>query len=102
LDPQTLTGEIGRANLDASGLDQSFISGLTDPAGIAVDGAHIYWTEFNPATQTAEIGRANLDGWREAHRQRNLVPIIPEDSSPSAGGAQLRLDRMGKLVMACI
>jgi hypothetical protein len=48
---------IGRANLDGSGLDQSFISGATDPIGVAVDAQHVYWTN-GPGT----IGRANLDG----------------------------------------
>jgi sugar lactone lactonase YvrE len=49
---------IGRANPDGSGVDQSFIS---DPGyeagGLAVDGAHVYWTQF-----TGAINRANLDG----------------------------------------
>jgi virginiamycin B lyase len=49
---------IGRANLDGSGVDQTFITGASDPAGVAVDARHIYWA--NVATGT--IGRANLDG----------------------------------------
>ena len=53
-------GTIGRANLDGSGADRSFISGLPPWAvnGIAVDDAHIYWG----ADFTDRIGRANLDG----------------------------------------
>jgi Low-density lipoprotein receptor repeat class B len=31
------TGTIRRANLDGSGVDQSFITGASDPAGVAVD-----------------------------------------------------------------
>jgi hypothetical protein len=60
-------GTIGRANLDGTGVDTNFITGLDTktvlpitgnitPAGVAVDAAHIYWTNG----QT--IGRANLDG----------------------------------------
>ncbi len=52
------SGTIGRANLDGTGVQEAFISGLTGPTGIAVDGTHIYWV--NGATPT--IGRANLDG----------------------------------------
>ena len=49
---------IGRANLDGTGVNQSFITGASEPEGVAVDGSHIYWT--NHGTNT--IGRANLDG----------------------------------------
>jgi hypothetical protein len=50
---------IGRANLDGSAPDQSFITGTgTGPLGVAVDSAHVYWASFFSFT----IGRANLDG----------------------------------------
>lgn len=54
------TATIGEANLDGSGVNQSFITGAnTDlPYGVAIDGQHIYWS--NSAANT--IGRANLDG----------------------------------------
>jgi hypothetical protein len=55
------TGTIGRANLDGTGIDRSFIIGAGSqfgPAGVAVDAEHVYWA--NDATGT--IGRANLDG----------------------------------------
>ena len=48
---------IGRANLDASGVNLSFIAGLDKPQGMAIDSAHIYWV-----TGLGSIGRANLDG----------------------------------------
>src|SRR5262249_44265406 len=48
---------IGRANIDGSAPNQSFINtGLNAPAGVAVDGAHVYWTN------NGTIGRANVDG----------------------------------------
>jgi hypothetical protein len=52
------TGTIGRANLDGTGANPSFITGASNPGGVAVDAAHVYWTYFD----TDAIGRANLDG----------------------------------------
>jgi hypothetical protein len=62
-------GSIGRANLDGTGVDESFIDVFTEgavPTGIAVDANHIYWSQTGgigpDSTQTPAIGRANLDG----------------------------------------
>lgn len=51
---------IGRANLDGSDPVESFIPGVDtgQPAGLAVDGRHIYWANYS----AGGIGRANLDG----------------------------------------
>jgi virginiamycin B lyase len=49
---------IGRANLDGSNPNQSFIGGAFTPFGVAVDGNFVYWANQNSGT----IGRANLDG----------------------------------------
>ena len=52
------THSIARANLDGTGVQQSFIPGIDRPTAVAVDNHYIYW-----ADQTTEtIGRANLDG----------------------------------------
>lgn len=50
------TGTIGRAKLDGTGVNQVFITGLSNPSDVAVDAGQIYWTD------AAGIGRANLDG----------------------------------------
>jgi hypothetical protein len=48
---------IGRANLDASALQVTWIPVQPlDTCGVAVDGSHIYWSGLGA------IGRANLDG----------------------------------------
>jgi hypothetical protein len=55
----TSSGDIGRANLDGTGVNRHFIRGAAvSPSAIAVYGHHIYWTDTNRDT----IGRANLNG----------------------------------------
>jgi hypothetical protein len=55
---------IGRAGLNGSGVNQRFVATaggvFAEPAGVAVDGAHIYWGGNRPVS--ARIGRASLDG----------------------------------------
>ena len=50
------TDAIGRADLDGTGVDQSFITGATEPAGLAVDAQYLFWANIDT------IGRANLFG----------------------------------------
>lgn len=55
---------IGRANLDGSNPEYSFITGTTKPCGIAVSQSHVFWAntgDFREKTGTT-IGRANLSG----------------------------------------
>jgi virginiamycin B lyase len=57
------SNSIGRANLDGSGADQSFITGATNPDSVVVDGQYIYWINNGGDTSgDGTIGRANLDG----------------------------------------
>src|SRR5882724_12762668 len=39
-------GTISRADLDGSNVNQSFITGVSTPFGVAVDAEHIYWTDY--------------------------------------------------------
>src|SRR5215470_3490908 len=56
-------GTIGRANLDGTAAIQNLIEGGSQPHGVAVDAAHIYWTNvLSTSTGAGTIGRANLDG----------------------------------------
>ena len=57
-------GHIGEAALDGSHVNDALItlgSGI-QPAGIAVDDQHIYWTQFDLPGQDYSVGRADLDG----------------------------------------
>jgi virginiamycin B lyase len=47
---------IGRANLDGSGVDDAFIAGAGTSSGLAVDGSHVYWGDGGA------IARSNLNG----------------------------------------
>jgi hypothetical protein len=59
----TEAGTIGRAQLDGSNPEPSFISGLESPEGIAVDSGHIYWAEARDHEEGhGTIGRATLAG----------------------------------------
>jgi len=49
------TTAVARANLDGTSANQSFITGISDPEAIAVDGQHVYWANYNTST----IGRAS-------------------------------------------
>ncbi len=49
---------IERASLDGTGVNASFITGVTNSYGLAVDSSHIYWADIG----NGNIGRANLDG----------------------------------------
>ncbi len=53
---------IGRANLDGTGVNQSFISGAQGPCGVALEGTHVYWANEGYSAKGTTIGRANLDG----------------------------------------
>ncbi len=62
----TFGDSIGRANLDAGGIDQEFITGAFRPRGVAVDSKYVYWGNDDIAGGT--IGRANLDGAKGAKK----------------------------------
>ena len=53
---------IGRANVDGTGVNKRFITGVTTGCGIAVVRGHIYWTNGGFVESRHAIGRANLDG----------------------------------------
>ena len=55
------TGTIGRANLNGTGANQSFIANGTRLArGVAVDGHHVYWTHSPPPNTTVYAGPSGV------------------------------------------
>jgi hypothetical protein len=56
--------DIASANLDGTGVNQSFIAGASVPRGIAVSGNFIYWTNNlnSGSSGRGTVGRASLDG----------------------------------------
>jgi virginiamycin B lyase len=52
------TGRIARANIDGTGVNQSFITGASTPAGVALDNRYVYWSNNGSGT----IGRATIKG----------------------------------------
>jgi hypothetical protein len=75
-------GTIGRANLNGSAVNQSFVpnnfdgTGPDRPYSVVVDGQHIYWADYGLGT----IGRANIDG------SNVESSFIPNANDPSSGG----------------
>jgi hypothetical protein len=76
---------LGRSNLDGGGVTHTFLAGLSNPGGVAVDAGHIYWAN-SPANS---IGRANLDG---SGASPNFIPNATDSSDGSAGPAGLATD----------
>ena len=65
------TDAIGRANLDGTGVNQSFITGA-NPVGVAVDAAHVYWANADAARSGAPTSTARREP--ELHHRREATP----------------------------
>jgi RTX calcium-binding nonapeptide repeat (4 copies) len=69
-------GTIGRARLRGKGkptaVNEDYISGATNPYAVAVDDAHIYWSNFYSESGSATIGSANLNG---SNVQQDLISL---------------------------
>jgi hypothetical protein len=55
--------KIGRANIDGTGQNPDFITGIAGTDDIASDGTYVYWNEY----QSNAIGRCKLDGTEVNH-----------------------------------
>jgi len=61
---------IGRANLDGTGVNQSFITGANHPVGISADDTHIYWANQG---SNKSAGRT----WTGRTSRRPSSPPVP-------------------------
>ena len=76
---------IGRANLDGTGVDRSFIRGLVHPAAMAVDTTHgyLYWVSANPVAQATRHDRARQP---RRHGRRPGLHLHPDLRRQRDGG----------------
>jgi hypothetical protein len=56
------TGTIGRAKIDGTEVEPEFISGASNPQGIAVNSEYVYWANASKADKARGIARATLGG----------------------------------------
>ena len=75
---------VGRAGLDGTGIDQSFIPSANITEGVAVDSTYIYWTNVC----SGAIGRANIDG----SGVLNQTFITGANSPPGCGPPAIAVD----------
>lgn len=75
-------GAIGRANLNGSGVEYDFLTGLESPCGVAVDGTSIYWAEV----EGGMIGKADLDG---SDANRSFISGVTKPCGVAVGGGYL-------------
>jgi hypothetical protein len=88
---------IGRAKLDGSGVDRTLITGtiFDNPSGVAVDAAHIYWTNTAAGTtnpRQGTIGCANIDG---TGVDQSSIIGLPRDTERRPQGDRGRPLRVG-------
>ena len=79
------TGTVGRATVDGTKVNQSFIPG---PAG-ATGAAHVYWTNG-----TGQIGRASLDG---TGGDQNFITGARSPFGVAAAGAHVYWANLGTM-----
>jgi hypothetical protein len=79
-------GTIGRANLDGTGVDQSFITGLgTFPLGVGVDDAHAYWT-YGTLTRSGARTSTARASTRVSSRRRPHGAARSRSTAPTSTG----------------
>ena len=78
---------IGRAKINGTGVNNNFITGLDQPAGVAVDSKYIYWTQGSatPADRPRQPGRHRRQS--ELHHHAAVIqPLRAAPRSPSTSG----------------
>ncbi|MGZ5311480.1 MAG: hypothetical protein ACXWFN_10810 [Solirubrobacterales bacterium] len=75
---------IGRAKINGTGANNSFIAGIEQPRGVAVDSKFVYWSSMSGGT--GAIGRANLDGSGVNHQFITADVTNPTGIAVTASG----------------
>ena len=86
---------IGRADIDGTGVDPSFITGANGPGGLALDDTHIYWTNTGSGPTFGcgtTIGRANRDG---TGVNQSFITAAGSPNSIAVDGAHLYWTNVG-------
>jgi hypothetical protein len=65
------SGVIGRARLDATVPEPTFVEAVDSPCGVAVNEQHVYWASGDGHS----VGRANIDG---SNPERNFITGLDE------------------------
>ncbi len=79
-------GSISRVNLDGTGLNKNFISGLSLPQGVGVEDGHIYWTQG--AFNDRSVRRADLNGQHVQTLVKASAISLVLDALGSTGGGK--------------
>jgi hypothetical protein len=75
------TGTIGRADVDGApaSVEAEFISGASNPLGIAVNATHIYWANAGRSAGVRAIARATIGG---GEVNQSFIHVIGNGTSP--------------------
>jgi hypothetical protein len=76
------TGTIGRAKIDGTpaSIEPEFITGASNPQGIAVNATHIYWANAGRSAGVRAIARATIVG---GEVDQEFVKVTGNDTSPT-------------------
>ena len=75
-------GTIGRANLDGSGVDRSFIATASSPIGVAVDSGHVYWTVISARSAApTSTGAGSIGASSPSRAARSASRSMPATST---------------------
>jgi hypothetical protein len=78
-------GTVGRATIDPAlcgaepvpcKVDPEYITGATEPEGVAVEAEYLYWANVGQGNETASgIGRARIDGAQASEVEPRFIPL---------------------------
>jgi hypothetical protein len=83
-------GTIGRASLNGTNVELSFLTGLASPIGLALGQKHLYWASFGTvywaSFGTGSIGRADLGG---GHVNKQFITAAGDPRGIAVGAGHI-------------